>query len=428
MKKIIYIFGGGLFSHVRMHNALAAMSFGGTARKLTKMFNSELEKQNLSNEYEVKTIFTKMADPQNSKLVTNEDVAEVIDKLIADPQTKAIILNAAMCDFDGQVGDIPSGEKAKRLSSRSKEDLVIKLTPKEKIINRIRKTRKDIFAVGFKTTDDDTATVQYQKGLKLMKDNSLNLVLVNDLVKMTNMIVVPEEATYRANNRNDSLELLASITIARMRNTFTRSTVVDGESIDWNSDEVPSNLRAVVNHCIEKGAYKPFQGKTVGHFAVKIADGIVYTSKRKTNFNELDKIGLVKIESKNENEVIAYGAKPSVGGQSQRIIFKDHPGMECIAHFHCPVKKDATHMLEIPVMPQWPNECGSHECGKNTSRGLRSFDMGDGDFIKVVYLEEHGPNIVFNKTINADKVIGFIDANFDLAAKTGGVFENVEHY
>lgn len=428
MKKIIYIFGGGLFSHVRMHNSLAAMSFGGTARKLTKMFNSELEKQNLSNEYEVKTIFTKMADPQNSKLVTNEDVAEVIDKLIADPQTKAIILNTAMCDFDGQVGDIPSGEKAKRLSSRSKEDLVIKLTPKEKIINRIRKTRKDIFAVGFKTTDDDTATVQYQKGLKLMKDNSLNLVLVNDLVKMTNMIVVPEEATYRANNRNDSLELLTSITIARMRNTFTRSTVVDGESIDWNSDEVPSNLRAVVNHCIEKGAYKPFQGKTVGHFAVKIADGIVYTSKRKTNFNELDKIGLVKIESKNDNEVIAYGAKPSVGGQSQRIIFKDHPGMECIAHFHCPVKKDATHMLEIPVMPQWPNECGSHECGKNTSRGLRSFDMGDGDFIKVVYLEEHGPNIVFNKTINADKVIGFIDANFDLAAKTGGVFENVEHY
>lgn len=428
MKKIIYIFGGGLFSHVRMHNALAAMSFGGTARKLTKMFNSELEKQNLSNEYEVKTIFTKMADPQNSKLVTNEDVAEVIDKLIADPQTKAIILNTAMCDFDGQVGDISSGEKAKRLSSRSNEDLVIKLTPKEKIINRIRKTRKDIFAVGFKTTDDDTATVQYQKGLKLMKDNSLNLVLVNDLVKMTNMIVVPEEATYRANNRNDSLELLTSITIARMRNTFTRSTVVDGESIDWNSDEVPSNLRAVVNHCIEKGAYKPFQGKTVGHFAVKIADGIVYTSKRKTNFNELDKIGLVKIESKNENEVIAYGAKPSVGGQSQRIIFKDHPGMECIAHFHCPVKKDATHMLEIPVMPQWPNECGSHECGKNTSRGLRSFDMGDGDFIKVVYLEEHGPNIVFNKTINADKVIGFIDANFDLAAKTGGVFENVEHY
>lgn len=428
MKKIIYIFGGGLFSHVRMHNSLAAMSFGGTARKLEKMFNTELEKQNLSNEYEVKTIFTKMAEPQNSKLVTNEDVAEVIDKLIADPQTKAIILNAAMCDFDGQVGDVPSGEHAKRLSSRSKEDLVIKLTPKEKIINRIRKNRKDIFAVGFKTTDDDTATVQYQKGLKLMKDNSLNLVLVNDLVKMTNMIVVPEEATYRANNRKDSLELLTSITIARMRNTFTRSTVVEGESIDWNSEEVPSNLRAVVNHCIEKGAYKPFQGKTVGHFAVKIADGIVYTSKRKTNFNELDKIGLVKIESKNENEVIAYGAKPSVGGQSQRIIFKDHPGMECIAHFHCPVKKDATHMREIPVMPQWPNECGSHECGKNTSRGLRSFDMGDGDFIKVVYLEEHGPNIVFNKTINADKVIGFIDANFDLAAKTGGVFENVENY
>ena len=38
----------------------------------------------------------------------------------------------------------------------------------------------------------------------------------------------------------------------------------------------------------------------------------------------------------------------------------------------------------------------------------------------MVYLDEHGPNIVFNRKTNANKVINFIDAHFDLSAKTGG--------
>ena len=27
-------------------------------------------------------------------------------------------------------------------------------------------------------------------------------------------------------------------------------------------------------------------------------------------------------------------------GQSQRIIFKEHPELDCIVHFHCPVKEE----------------------------------------------------------------------------------------
>lgn len=427
MRKNIYVIGGGTVNYVRVHCAISAPSYGATARKLAPIFENEIKKAGLEDKYEVKLVLTKMAD-HTSKLETVSDVAKWVDMVVADPQTKAIIFNVAVADAEGKIGDVPSGKKAKRLSSRQLAGQVMELSMSEKIIERIRKTRKDIFAVGFKTTDNDTAMVQYQKGLKLMKDNSLNLVLVNDVIKYENMIVVPEEATYRFENRDSALEMLARMTVSRMENTFTRSTVVEGDAINWNSNEVPANLRQVVNHCIEKGAYKPFQGKTVGHFAVKIADGVIYTSKRKTNFNDLDKNGLVKIVSNGDDEVIAYGAKPSVGGQSQRIIFTEHPTMDCIAHFHCPIKKDAPQMKEIPVVPQWPNECGSHECGRKTSQGLREFDLGDGDKIKVVYLDEHGPNIVFNRDINAGKVISFIDNNFDLASKTGGVFENVHLY
>lgn len=418
MAKTIYVLGGGTFNHVRNHLSIAAPAFGETARKLQKIFNEQLQESGMSEKYDVKLVLTKMAD-HTSKLVTNKDVSDFVDTLIEDANTKCIVFNVAMADFEGSIDDVPSGKHAERLQSRN-GDVVMQLTPGDKVIGKIRKSRKDIFAVGFKTTCNQPKEVQYLRGLKLMKENSLNLVLTNDTGTYENMIVVPEEANYKADGRDATLNLLVKMTLSRMQDKFTRSEVIPGESVDWNGGLVPENLRKVVNHCIDEGAYKPFLGKTVGHFAVKVSDGVILTSKRKTNFNELDKIGLVKIESVGDNRVIAHGAKPSVGGQSQRIIFSEHPELDCIAHFHSPVRDEFKYSV-VPVREQWPHECGSHQCGKNTSDGLREVDLGDGDFLKVVYLDEHGPNIVFSRTTDPDKIISFIDKAFDLKAKTGGL-------
>jgi hypothetical protein len=65
-------------------------------------------------------------------------------------------------------------------------------------------------------------------------------------------------------------------------------------------------------------------------------------------------------------------------------------------------------------------ECGSHACGRNTSNNLKQFGN-----LKAVYLDNHGPNIIFNKNIDPQEVIDFINANFDLSQKTGG-FVSVE--
>lgn len=420
MKQKIYILGGGTFMHVRAHMSLSAPAFGETARKLTSRFNEYIKLIDKDNDYEIVPIYTKMAD-YRSKIVTNDDVEDVVKQIIADPLTRGVVFNVALTDFSGQIGGVDSGKYATRLETANGDE-VIKITPTNKLIGMFREKRKDIFVVGFKTTSEKTEDEQYVRGLKLLKKNSLNIVLANDLVTRKNMIIVPEESRYAVTtDRDDALNVLTKMFFARIQNKFTRSTVVDGESIDWNGELVPENLREVVNHCIQEGAYKPFLGKTAGHFAVKIDNNTIATSKRKTNFNNLDNVGLVKIESKNDDEVIAYGAKPSVGGQSQRIIFSEHPEMECIAHFHCPIKQDAVELGRIPVAPQWQNECGSHDCGRNTSRNLSSFDLGDGDIIKVVFLDEHGPNIVFSKNTKAKKIIDFIDNNFDLKKKTGGL-------
>lgn len=410
MSKQIHILGGGTFSHIRNHLSLATPSFGSTAKKLSTLFTEKVIEDNL--DYSVYTHLTKMAD-SNSKLVTNDDVEKLVDSLLENPDTKIIVFNVALTDFTGQIGDIPSGKYAPRLESRLGEQ-VINIKMANKLVGKIRQKRKDIFLVAFKTTAGADEDTQYLKALNLLKSNSVNIVLANDTVNRRNMIVVPEEARYDiTTDRDFILSQLVSMTLARASLRFTRSTVVEGDSINWNGDSIPSSLREVVNFCIEKGAYKPFRGSTAGHFAYKVDDKTFYTSKRKTNFNHLDDVGLVKVVSSNADEVIAYGAKPSVGGQSQRIVFAEHPDKDCIVHFHCPPKSNVV----VPTREQRYLECGSHECGKNTSDGLQEVESG----IEVVYLDNHGPNIVFNQSEDPKRVIAWIEKHFDLSSKTGGL-------
>ena len=415
-KKIVII-GGGTISHVRNHLALCAPAFGSTARMLHRMAPIHLPK------LEPVLVLTKMA---GGNLETNDDVSNYIDNLLRDDTVKVIVMNAALCDFDGQIGDTPSGKHAPRLSTKNWEyflstnetpteesrQIQIALTPAEKIISKIRQKRKDIFLVGFKTTCGATEDEQYIAGLDLCKKASCNLVLANDTQTRLNMIVTPEEARYHVTtHRQAALTRLLEIIALRSNLTFTRSTVVAGNPVPWESELVPESLRQVVNYCIAKNAYKPFNGSTAGHFAVKVNDNTFLTSIRKTDFNKLREIGLVKIQTDGPDTVLAYGAKPSVGGQSQRIVFHDHKEMDCILHFHCPIKPESI----VPRVSQREFECGSHQCGNNTSKGLKKYGN-----LKAVYLDQHGPNIVFNRNINPQEVIDFIEANFDLSQKTGG--------
>ena len=279
-------------------------------------------------------------------------------------------------------------------------------------LGTIRKQRKDIFAVGFDTTHNLPKAQQYLQGLQLLKEASANLILSHDQETGINMIVAPEETTYHVTaDEQEVLHNLAEIAYLRSHLTFTRSTVVAGNPVNWNSTLVPQSLMEVVDYCRTEGAYKVFNGATTGHFAVKLDDHTFLTSRRKTDFNQLDQIGLVKVTTDGPDSVIAYGSKPSVGGQSQRIVFQQHPEYDSIVHFHCPKKKGSA----VPRVSQREYECGSHECGKNTSRGLYKFGN-----LSAVYLDNHGPNIVFHSSIDPQEVITFINENFDLAKKTGG--------
>jgi len=406
-KKKVHIIGGGTVYHVRPHMAISAPAYGGTARALAKLCRA------LSDKLAVKLHLTKMAKAGKGNLETNEDVAHLLEALAADLSAKIVIMPVALVDYEGHVaGDGQHGKYGTRLKTRQQTAPVMELTPAEKVIGRMRRQRKDIFLVGFKTTSGATADEMYIAGLHLLKEASCNLVFANDVKTRLNMVITPEEARYhQTTNRAEALQGLVEMAYLRSHLTFTRSTVIGGESVPWSSPDVPDALRKVVDHCITAGAYKPFRGATVGHFAAKLNATTFLTSKRKTNFNDLATIGLVKVVTDGPDTVIAYGSKPSVGGQSQRIVFAEHPDCDLIVHFHCPIKPGSP----VPTVSQREYECGSHQCGQNTSRGLKRFGN-----LYAVYLDQHGPNIVFNRSIDPAEVIKFIEENFDLAGKTGG--------
>ena len=405
--KKIHIIGGGTVFHIRPHLAISSPAYGTVARKLAHFCRKA--------PMDVELHLTKMAG--GKKLETNEDISNLIDKLVADPNTKIVFLTAALCDYTGTVPAGEAGKYGDRLHSRE-GNVNVELSPAAKVVKNIRSKRKDIFAVAFKTTSGATPDEQYLAGLNLLKEASVNLVLANDVKTRLNMVITPEEARYyETTNRDEVLLGLVEMALLRSQLTFTRSTVVAGETIPWDSPTIPDTLRTVVNYCIERGAYKPFRGATVGHFAAKLNENTFLTSIRKSNFNNLNKTGLVKIVTDGPDSVMAYGAKPSVGGQSQRIVFHDHPEYDCIVHFHCPIKDGS----QVPQVSQMEYECGSHQCGINTSRGLRRFGNKSA-----VYLQNHGPNIVFNHNADPQEIIDFIEENFDLDDKTGGLVQ-LEH-
>ena len=407
-KKVVIV-GGGTVSHVRSHLALAAVAYGDTAKVLSQYC------KDYSDKLDIQLVLTRMAG--GPWIETNNDMKNFVEEqIVQDLSTKIVFFNPALVDYSGSIieNDSPtsSGKYESRLKTRSQENVVMQLTPNEKVAKLIRKSRKDIFLVTFKTTCGATQQEQYLAGLNMLKETSSNLVLANDVKTRCNMIITPEEASYHvSNDRLYVLRNLVEMAYLRSHLTFTRSTIVSGEPVNWKSNLVPSSLRSVVDYCIKGGAYKKFRGSTVGHFAVKLSERTFLTSRRKTNFNDLENVGLVKIETDGPDSVVAYGSKPSVGGQSQRIVFQEHPDLDCIVHFHCPIKEGST----VPVVSQREFECGSHECGQNTSRGLAKFGN-----LFAVYLDSHGPNIVFNKQIDPNEVINFIKENFDLSSKTGG--------
>ena len=416
----IHVIGGGTFNHVRTHLSLATPAFGTLAKQIVEEIDGKTD-------LPVHLHMTRMADPTSS-LETNQDVQDLVDSLCEDPETKMIFMTAAICDFDGAVNEpfgvpVPSGKYAPRL--KSSEDHIMVLTRADKILGRIRSKhaknpRKDIFLVSCKTTDGISDQEMVLAGIRSMKESSCNLVLVNDVKRRKSCIVTPEQAVYSfSEDRRVVVRNLVDIALSRRTGRFVRTRVEEGSL--HALVRAPRTFREVVEYLVENGAFKDIvgNGKTVGHFAHVPGgtyQGALYSSRRHVDFTDRGGTDLVGVVESQEG-VVAYGAKPSAGVRSQMRLFKDHPQYNAVVHFHCPLRPGAS----ASIREQRNYECGSIECGLNTSNGIETVTLESGHRIGVVMLAQHGPNILFNTRTGPDEIVDFIHKTFDLSKHTGEV-------
>lgn len=188
----IIIYGGGTFSPVRNHLSLAAMSFGTTAKWLKNQLP------------QAKLRLTKMAD-SSSDIVTNLDVISDVGKYLCDPRTSVIVMTAALCDFHGSIGYVPSGHFAKRLKTRDCDEYTnMRIQPSVKVIDHIKALRPDIKIIGFKTTTGECYDTQVEYARRM----DVHMVLANDTVTREN-ILVPQDHPAIFNSRANLLVQLA---------------------------------------------------------------------------------------------------------------------------------------------------------------------------------------------------------------------------
>lgn len=169
--------------HVRPHFSLCAPAYGNVGDALTIEFQSIAKNSIPAHSFVVNHIKTKMAG--GSEVETNEDLAEKLDEVLADESVTAIVMAAAVCDFEPN--EILVGKDKPRLDSS--ESFQLGLKPSEKIIDRIKKVRPDIILATFKTTSGESGeTLQYKATNNLERCGS-DIVLGNDIKRRYNMLV-----------------------------------------------------------------------------------------------------------------------------------------------------------------------------------------------------------------------------------------------
>jgi len=209
--------------HIMPHFSISAPAYGKVGREIYCLLDA-----NISNdEYNIFLIKTKMAGVNSdevtehlksfnlkSTIETNDELKSFVEVISQENNTKAIIMAAAICDFEPEElsayeGETPIsvrdfGKDKKRLHKA--HSLELKLKPSAKIIDIIKKFNPHIFLVTFKTTAGEIEEILIEKSRYNLKRSQSNLVFGNDIQNRINLIVTEDEVL-KAKSREEALKV-----------------------------------------------------------------------------------------------------------------------------------------------------------------------------------------------------------------------------
>lgn len=213
----VVVFSGGTVVHVRPHFSLCAPAYGTVGDSLTQKLEEIDAIHNLlpprPNFFLIENYKTKMA---GGSIETNQDLSDTLDKVLEDKDVSAIIMAAAICDFepnglylgsgDTDYSGSGHGKDKPRLDSRFHRQLHLK--PSEKMVDKIKQKRPDIVLVTFKTTSNESIEALARKSTQNLEKCGADIVLGNDIKNHFN-VLVSENGVENFDNRDECLSQLA---------------------------------------------------------------------------------------------------------------------------------------------------------------------------------------------------------------------------
>ena len=173
----ILIAGGGTVSHVRSHFALCAPAYGSSARALAGLLEGRARSE---------LLLTAMANCGHGPESSEELCLALREKLQTGHFTHCV-MNAAVCDFDGQIGDVPSGKRAPRLKSRA-GPMDMQLAGAPKILAALAAEFPGCSFTGFKTTSGSEPAEIQALASRQMAETGAQMVFANDILTRENFL------------------------------------------------------------------------------------------------------------------------------------------------------------------------------------------------------------------------------------------------
>lgn len=389
-KKQVYVVAGGTHSQNSNTNHICEIAFAD--EKIGETLHSLLT-QRFAENANCEKVHTKQFSKHKKgfETCTNHELQNAFSHYVGPD--RIVVIAASLCSPD---------------SSTPKEKGIETRPYAEEAIAHIKGSSRETFVVAYKQTQCTSTEHQYKIALTFLRKTKINLVLCFDSQLQVWMVVAPEEATYHVTtDRMECFKGLVDMIWHRCQNTYVRTNVIVGDMIQLEkSSTISVEFKQIMNHCMANHVFKLCNGITVGHFAYKLNDEKFYSSIRK--YDHRERVVMTEVRA-SEDKIICVGGKPSAGVQVQRMIFKEHPELNCVLHFHCPLLPS----VSLPTTSQREFDCGSLECAKNTLQAMRK-----AEHIWVAYSENHGPTLAFNHS-HYREVMKFMDRHFCFDSKTG---------
>ncbi len=233
----VYVVTGGTMVHVTPHFSLCAPAYGQVGSLIFDRLQRGVRASARLYGCNVYLINTRMAGTNSTRTVdhlteygmthpveTNDDLEALVRQLCSRPETAAIVMAAAVCDFqplaltgfegDGTVDIHRFGKDQKRLHNTG--SLNLKIGPGNKIIDVIKNARPDVVLATFKTTAGASEDELISKSFRNLKRSKSDLVFGNDIHSKSNVVVTSSENVLRGVDRLETLEIFCTELLNRL--------------------------------------------------------------------------------------------------------------------------------------------------------------------------------------------------------------------